>query len=200
MSPPKTTEPTPTPDPAPAPLPSPGPRTPGAARRRFSRPWMYRWVDSAGAGDSVADACKAAGVSHRDYHDGRRSDPAFDEECRVHDHALDLRICETVRRGALGGDTRSQSLYYGHVRELIVAAAGGDELGEAPLPPGVAEAMIRAGLLSAGHPDHAPPDDPRFRLPPPPAPHARPAAPRPRKRRKSRARRPGNGGGSAMNP
>ena len=122
------------------PAPPPLPHDPA-----FSQLWMDVWAFVAAETGSVEAACKEAGVSMAQYAAGGRADTAFDAVCRVRDEVADLKITDSLCKGAMNGDIRFQSLYFARVRGLIL---GDDrtERGDAFLSTTEAEAALRATL------------------------------------------------------
>lgn len=172
---------------------------------------MNRWAEAAYQGGNVEEACKAANVTLREYRDGRRLDLDFNEECRAYDQTVDLRISDSTRIDAVKGDARSRTLYYNRVRDLFLGSAEDLKPDQALTMPGVAEAMIDAGLRKIDANLNPPPDDPSLRREPPSQPPcpsssqlaARPSPkpkPKPKPKSKSRPSRSPTGGASNLTP
>lgn len=141
------------------------PRGRGIARPPASRdvadpplaePWIPEWAGLALKAGGAGAACIDARVTPADIASARRGDSALDDLCRDLDRAVDRRVADRLRAGAVAGDARSQSLYLARGRGLFRLDDGGPA-DHGPLPASVAEAMISAGL--AAWPADPPPRD-----------------------------------------
>ena len=168
----------------------------------MSQPWMVAWIDAALISGHLVAACKETGVTLAAVHQARRSDAAFAEAYRLCDEVADLRVADSVRNGAAGGDPRSQALYFAKVRDVVLGAEEDRRAGDV-LAPEVAEAMVFAGLEAAGalprnRPGRPSPSSSRPRKPSSPESEGDTEgaeAPAPTRRARGRGRPPGPGRG-----
>ena len=125
---------------------------------------MVPWLEAAASSMSVEEACRRVGVSVAQYLLARRNDQAFDEGALVFDQIVDLMIREVVRQGALAGDPAMTRIYLSKIAlpAFTVPFASWRRRPKPPpenvepLPPHVADAMIRAALEAV---ERGPDDD-----------------------------------------
>lgn len=127
---------------------------PTAAEAEFPHPWMIAWSRAAAATPSAVEACRQAEVSLMEYLAARSRDPRFGEVCTAHDNAVDECIKDALRRAAIGGDPRSQSLYYSSLRPQMMAEARSRP--SMTISAKEAEVIV-AGLLRSRFPSCTPP-------------------------------------------
>lgn len=130
---------------------NPGPSPPTSQAFKdyvLSEPWMLPWAEAAVDIGSTTDACARVGISIADFAKARSRDSVFDSLCRIYEEVVDLKIRDTLCSGAIKGEARFLSLYFGRVRELLFESVNANKTSDTAIPAAVAEAMIRAGLAA----------------------------------------------------
>lgn len=123
----------------------------------YAEKWMYDWLEVAGDFEnqktSAIDVCDEINKSVAEYIQARVVDPLFDASCLIFDQVIDQIIHYAICKESAGGEPRAQGLYYKEVRRPAFDpgfaswnAPPPPPPAITPLAPGVADAMIKAGL------------------------------------------------------